>query len=477
MRGVGSALVWGHLLGPTRVISPIQIRFYSKSANYKNRSPSNKNSNTQFGKTTNNFHKSTNNFTENKNANKLAKKTNNKSPNDPANSNKNRNNNVNSHKNTLTNNVNFNKNTNNPKNHTNKTTENNNRNDNSNKTKSDIHDRKTINQNNVLLPKNESNNDTKRTQFTENNDHQNKITKITQTSDITQIGDNTKNGEIPQNRGIARNGEITKNAEITKNGEIVENAEIAKNGEIAENGTNEFREHDVTIIEELKPYAVWFFAHKCELEKVCSKMEHVPHNGLPQVAFVGRSNAGKSSLLNALISSANGKLARVSGNPGCTQTINFYNLYQRLMLLDLPGYGYAKVPQLLKRGWLDFIAEFLSASPNLKRTFVLIDSRRGVTRSDHEFMEQLEELKKSFQIVLTKMDKPSQKGSAVESVMREVLIKYKYCVPGVLVTSAAKKFGLAEVKACCLHATGLGKNRVRKFEEKMAEREMEQLGI
>jgi GTP-binding protein len=145
-----------------------------------------------------------------------------------------------------------------------------------------------------------------------------------------------------------------------------------------------------------------FFAGPCDFVWGASRIDNLPPQSLPEVAFAGRSNVGKSSLINAL--TGRKALARVSQTPGRTKEINFFNLGGRLMLVDLPGYGYAKASKELAMDWQNMIFAYLSGRATLKRALLLIDSRRGLMASDRAVMELFDRAAVSYELVLTKSD-------------------------------------------------------------------------
>src|SRR3569832_498880 len=144
------------------------------------------------------------------------------------------------------------------------------------------------------------------------------------------------------------------------------------------------------------------FAGPCDFIWGATSIDNLPPATLPEVAFVGRSYVGKSSLVNAL--TGRKTLARVSNTPGRTREINFFRLGGRLMLADLPGYGYAKVSKVESAKWTELIFAYLSGRPSLRRVVLLIDSRRAPLPQDIEVMDLLDKAAVSYQLVLTKVD-------------------------------------------------------------------------
>jgi GTP-binding protein len=145
------------------------------------------------------------------------------------------------------------------------------------------------------------------------------------------------------------------------------------------------------------------FAQDCDFVRGAANLDGIPPAELPEVAFVGRSNVGKSSLVNAL--TGRKTLARVSNTPGRTREINFFRLGGRLMLADLPGYGYARVSRTDSERWTELIFAYLRGRASLRRAVLLIDSRRGPMPQDVEVMDLLDRSAVSYQVVLTKVDK------------------------------------------------------------------------
>ena len=174
--------------------------------------------------------------------------------------------------------------------------------------------------------------------------------------------------------------------------------------------------------------------------------ETLPLTRYPELAFAGRSNVGKSSLINALVGQR--QLARVSNTPGRTQEINFFELGNRLMLVDLPGYGYAQAPKDKAVVWATFIRRFLKGRTQLRRALVLIDSRHGIKPHDEDIMKLMDESAVNYQVVLTKIDKikPAELASC-HAAVSEAIAKHVAAHPTVLATSAAEGTGLPELRA------------------------------
>jgi GTP-binding protein len=196
------------------------------------------------------------------------------------------------------------------------------------------------------------------------------------------------------------------------------------------------------------------FARPSEFLLGCAKVEQLPPPDLPEVAFAGRSNVGKSSLLNAL--TGRKELARVSSEPGRTREVNLFSVDGRLRLADLPGYGFAKVSRKEAKTFQNLGRAYLQARPNLKRVYLLIDGRHGLKDVDTEALDALDLSAVSYQIVLTKADK-LKKGEA-DARAAETLQKISRrpaAFPRVAVTSSEKGDGIAELRAEVLLATGL----------------------
>jgi GTP-binding protein len=188
------------------------------------------------------------------------------------------------------------------------------------------------------------------------------------------------------------------------------------------------------------------FAGPCEFVWGTADIGALPPASLPEVAFVGRSNAGKSSLINALTNRHS--LARVSHTPGRTREINFFKLADKLMLADLPGYGYARASRTLANEWRRLIFAYLRGRPNLRRAIVLVDARRGVLAMDRDVMALLDETAVSFALVLTKIDKLSanEVKAAITAADNEAR-QHTAAFPEVGATSALKSTGLDSLKS------------------------------
>ena len=188
------------------------------------------------------------------------------------------------------------------------------------------------------------------------------------------------------------------------------------------------------------------FARDCAFMMGAVAMEGLPVADTPEVAFAGRSNVGKSSLINGLV--GRHRLARASTEPGRTREINFFLLDGRLRLVDLPGYGFAKVSRGTARRFQDLGRAYLRGRPNLKRVYLLIDARHGLKEPDAEALDALDKAAVSYQVVLTKADK-LKRGEAEAMIVGTLakISKRPAAFPRVLATSAEKGEGLPELRA------------------------------
>ena len=197
------------------------------------------------------------------------------------------------------------------------------------------------------------------------------------------------------------------------------------------------------------------FAGSCDFFAGTMTVERIPPEGLPEVAFAGRSNVGKSSLVNALTNRKT--LARVSHTPGRTQQINFFNLGDRLALVDLPGYGYAKVSKKVSADWNDLIKSYLRGRVCLRRVCLLIDGRHGFKETDEAIMTLLDGAAVVYQIVLTKTDevKPATLATRIE-VMKAALVKHPAAWPEILATSSVTGMGIEDLRTALAEVAKLG---------------------
>jgi GTP-binding protein len=188
------------------------------------------------------------------------------------------------------------------------------------------------------------------------------------------------------------------------------------------------------------------FEQPCRFVIGCVKLDQVPTDSTPEIAFAGRSNVGKSSILNALV--RQNALARTSNTPGRTREINFFNLGEQLMLADLPGYGYARVSKAQVQQWTGLVDSYLKGRANLRRVCVLIDSRHGLKESDRGVMAMLDQVAQPYQVVLTKADKvKADYLEKLESSIKAEISKNPASFPVIAITSSRKGIGIDELRA------------------------------
>ena len=192
-------------------------------------------------------------------------------------------------------------------------------------------------------------------------------------------------------------------------------------------------------------FARWLFAQACAFVVGAAGPGQFPDSGLPEVAFAGRSNVGKSSLINAL--AGRKKLARISKAPGRTQQINFFTLGGRLILVDLPGYGYARAAKSRIEAWTRLVRAYLERRSTLRRLCLLVDARHGLKKSDRDLMAMLDGAAVSYQVVLTKADKvkPAALARLTESLHAE-LAAHAAAHPDIIATSARQGGGIDELR-------------------------------
>jgi len=187
------------------------------------------------------------------------------------------------------------------------------------------------------------------------------------------------------------------------------------------------------------------FAGPCDFVWGATTPDNFPPDGVTEIAFVGRSNAGKSSLVNAL--TGRKSLARVSQTPGATRQINFFNLADRLMLVDLPGYGFAKRSKTEANAWQEMIYAYLQRRSRLRRVVLLVDARRGPMDSDIQVMDLLDRAAVSYGLVLTKADEvPARDREAALAAARTEAGKHTAALAEVQLTSALKGEGIPELR-------------------------------
>ena len=191
----------------------------------------------------------------------------------------------------------------------------------------------------------------------------------------------------------------------------------------------------------------WLFNQKINFELGVTSVEKLPENEIPEIAFFGRSNVGKSSLLNAITKKS--KLAYTSKNPGRTQELNYFSISNDetiLNIVDMPGYGFAKASKDKIRKWNNLSKFYLKNRKNLRRVFLLVDSRRNIKPVDEEIMNVMDKFAVSYQIVLTKIDKTKDVDNQIKIVLNKVK-KRRAIYPNVIATSSKEKLGIEDVKS------------------------------
>ncbi len=197
------------------------------------------------------------------------------------------------------------------------------------------------------------------------------------------------------------------------------------------------------------------FAGACDFFYAAQRLDQLPPVGLPEVAFAGRSNVGKSSLLNAL--TGRRALARVSVTPGRTRQLNFFNLGGRLVLVDMPGYGYARAGKDVQRDWQGLMFDYLRGRPTLRRVLLLLDARVEVKDSDRAVMDLLDRAAVTFQIVLTKIDDVTPAALTEKQHEAAALARaHPAAYPDVITTSSQTAAGIPALRAVLADLAGFG---------------------
>ncbi len=184
----------------------------------------------------------------------------------------------------------------------------------------------------------------------------------------------------------------------------------------------------------------------CEFKIGANSIEAIPPTSLNEVAFAGRSNVGKSSLINSL--TGRNSLTRVSKTPGCTKQLNFFLLEEKIYLVDMPGYGFAQISKKEQLNWGKLIKDYLCGRPYLKRVYILIDSRVGFKPVDEEIMKLLDTSAVSYQVVFTKADKTSDKETEkLQKSFDGIYKKHPAMHPEFLITSSVNNAGIEKLQA------------------------------
>ncbi len=191
----------------------------------------------------------------------------------------------------------------------------------------------------------------------------------------------------------------------------------------------------------------WLFAQECRFIFGSQSPDDLPRETLPEVAFVGLSNVGKSSLINLLTNRKS--LARASNTPGRTRQINFFDLGGLLCLVDLPGYGYAKLSKTDQKKWEQLMLSYLVNRAALQQVILLVDGRRGIKELDRMMMQMLDEARVPFQLVLTKQDKMGKREETEQLLMdiRFELARHPEALPEIMMVSAVTRYGQSELRA------------------------------
>ena len=209
----------------------------------------------------------------------------------------------------------------------------------------------------------------------------------------------------------------------------------------------------MTDTDDLAEQARKLFSGPIDFLKSAPQLEHLPSPDAPEIAVAGRSNVGKSSLINALTNRS--KLARASNTPGRTQELNIFDVGRPLVfrLVDMPGYGFAEAPKDMVRRWRFLINDYLRGRQVLKRALVLVDSRHGLKAVDNDIMTMLDEAAVSYHLVLTKADKikPTALAATIEDVRAQAR-KHQAAHPLILATSSETGAGIAELRTAVLEA-------------------------
>lgn len=188
-----------------------------------------------------------------------------------------------------------------------------------------------------------------------------------------------------------------------------------------------------------------FFTRQCDFIAGSPSLEALPAPQYPEVAVIGRSNVGKSTLINAL--TGRNSLARTSSHPGHTKQMNFFLLDKTLMLVDLPGYGFARASKADIKSWTGVVRKYLCGRPNLLRVYLLLDARREVSPDDQEYMEMFDDAAVSYQLVITKADK-IKKDELEEKIIKTKAeaAKHAAAMPSIIATSVEWDMGISELR-------------------------------